>query len=109
MTVRFVHPCVGIIQDVRYTMKKYMKDSHSRSLAKGLSWRFVASLATMTIVYLLTGDLQLVAAAGAVDLVAKFILYYMHERAWACVTWGQPPCPPTSDTADSSASLDRPL
>lgn len=86
-----------------------MKDSHSRSLAKGISWRIVASLATMIIVYLLTGDLELMATAGVVDLIVKFTLYYFHERAWAHISWGRPVWQVTSDTADNSASRDRPL
>lgn len=49
----------------------------------------IATLTTMSIVFILTGDLEIVAAAGAVDVVAKLTFYYLHERAWGRVAWGR--------------------
>lgn len=66
-----------------------MKDSHKRSVAKGVTWRVLASGTTMGLVYVFTGDLALMAGVGALEIVAKFVLYYGHERAWAVVPWGR--------------------
>ena len=66
-----------------------MKDSRIRSFAKGISWRFIATMTTMGIVFVLTGDLEIVAAAGTIDVVLKLLFYYGHERAWGRVAWGR--------------------
>lgn len=65
-----------------------MKDSQSRSLAKALSWRVLATLTTALLVYLTTGEWRLAFAVGAMEVVAKFVLYYAHERAWQYINFG---------------------
>lgn len=73
-----------------------MKESHSRSITKAITWRFIASATTMAIVYFVTKSLglpveksiELTATAGVIDVVAKLTFYYMHERAWGRVQWG---------------------
>ena len=62
--------------------------SHKRTMAKTISWRIIASLTTMTIVYLFTGEMILSLGVGAVEVVSKMILYYLHERAWGKLSWG---------------------
>ena len=65
-----------------------MHETHSRSILKGVTWRIIASGTTMTVVYVMTGDLALVASVGVVDIVAKVFFYYLHERSWGKVRWG---------------------
>ncbi len=65
-----------------------MHESHARSIAKGVTWRIIASATTMIVVFFMTGDLALVASVGAADIVAKIFFYYMHERSWGRVRWG---------------------
>lgn len=65
-----------------------MSDSHARSVAKTISWRVVASLTTAVIVLLLTGQFKIAVAVVGVEAVAKFVVFYLHERAWSAVTWG---------------------
>jgi adenylylsulfate kinase len=65
-----------------------MHESHTRSILKGITWRIVASLTTMLIVFVVTGDLALVASVGAVDVTLKVLFYYFHERMWGRVHWG---------------------
>ena len=66
-----------------------MKDSRTRSFLKGISWRVIASGTTMSIAYFLTGDMHIVMATGAIDVVLKLLFYYGHERAWGRVAWGR--------------------
>ncbi len=66
-----------------------MNENHGRSFAKALSWRATATLTTIAIVLALTGELALAAEVGIVDVVAKMILYYGHERIWARIVWGR--------------------
>lgn len=72
-----------------------MKDSRIRSFMKGISWRFIATSTTMTVAYLLTGDMEIVLATGAIDVVAKLAFYYIHERAWGRFAWGRAVVPVT--------------
>jgi len=65
-----------------------MKETHYRSLAKGITWRLVASTTTMGVVYLATGDWALVAGVGLADVTIKIFFYYLHERLWGRVHWG---------------------
>ncbi len=66
-----------------------MTDTHVRSIIKGVTWRIMASATTMTIVYLMTGNLELVATVGIADVTAKVFFYYIHERTWGRVRWGR--------------------
>ncbi len=40
------------------------KETHTRSVAKGITWRVIASVTTMVLVYIFTGDLTIVDEAG---------------------------------------------
>lgn len=65
-----------------------MRESHKRSILKGVTWRLIASTTTMAVVLFATGDLLLVAGVGAIDVTAKVFFYYLHERSWGKVKWG---------------------
>lgn len=65
------------------------KDTNTRSLVKGFSWRVVATTTTIIIVYIFFGRLDLAIAAGALEWVAKIALYWAHERAWFKIKWGR--------------------
>lgn len=65
------------------------KEAHHRSLLKALSWRFLATLATMSIVFAFTRKLALSAGVGFVEVIIKLILYYLHERIWSLVGIGR--------------------
>ena len=68
-----------------------MSDTRSRSLVKALIWRLLASLTTVVIVLLLSGELELALTVGGVEAIAKLIVFYGHERAWSFVRWGRLP------------------
>lgn len=58
------------------------KKSVYRSIAKTISWRVLGTLDTVIISYLLTGTIKVALSIGAVEVVSKMLLYYLHERAW---------------------------
>ena len=65
----------------------YNKESHLRSLLKGISWRFIATTDTILIVLLITclyGECSIESALkiGAIEFVVKYLIYYFHERIW---------------------------
>jgi len=66
-----------------------VREFHKRSLVKAISWRVVATLTTMAVVYLFTRRLTLAVEIGAVEVVAKLLFYYGHERIWNWISWGK--------------------
>lgn len=58
------------------------RESHLRSLIKGITWRIVGTLDTMFLSYLFTGNIKIAAAIGGTEVFTKILLYYFHERAW---------------------------
>ena len=65
-----------------------IRESRLRSVLKALSWRVLATLTTIAIAYFIVGDMQTALKIGAVEVVAKMAIYYLHERAWAQVPLG---------------------
>jgi len=59
-----------------------------RHLAKAITWRFISSLTTFIIAYMITGDFGLGVSITSVDIIIKIILYYNHERLWYKTKWG---------------------
>jgi adenylylsulfate kinase len=65
------------------------RDSHARSVAKAISWRFFGTIATAILVYVFTRNWSLSLAIGGVEFVAKIGLFWLHERLWDRVTLGK--------------------
>ena len=68
-------------------LPKY-RESHLRSLLKAFSWRLVATTTTGIIAWFITGDVVAAMTIGGIEFVAKFFIYYAHERAWQLVPRG---------------------
>jgi len=66
-----------------------MSDYHKRSIIKAISWRVIATLITMILVFLFTGQLDITLGVGALDITSKLFFYYLHERAWNLIRWGR--------------------
>ncbi|HLD43779.1 MAG TPA: DUF2061 domain-containing protein [Candidatus Nanoarchaeia archaeon] len=64
-------------------------DHHKRTLAKTISWRVLATLITITIVFTFTGNVRISLGVGAFEVIAKLIFYYLHERLWNRLNWGR--------------------
>jgi adenylylsulfate kinase len=64
-------------------------ETRARSLVKAASYRLFGSLVTIAIVYWGTGRLALSLGAGALDVILKVVLYFLHERAWNIVRFGR--------------------
>lgn len=57
-------------------------ESRLRSLLKAVSWRCMATAATVLIAYAVFGEFDKAAAVGGIEVLAKFVLYFLHERVW---------------------------
>jgi len=65
------------------------KDTHYRSIFKTISWRIVATLTTIAIVFAFVGRISIAAGVGGIEVVAKLILYFFHERLWNKLKFGR--------------------
>ncbi len=55
---------------------------HKRHIAKAITWRFIGTLDTMVLAWLITGDPMVGIKIGLVEIITKMFLYYLHERLW---------------------------
>jgi uncharacterized membrane protein len=60
-----------------------------RSLLKSISWRIVATLTTIVLVFSLTGNLVISGSVGLLELVTKTLIYFLHERIWNAIDFGR--------------------
>lgn len=56
--------------------------SRKRHAIKALTWRAVATSTTVVIAWWVTGDWRVGLEVGTVEVFAKMLLYYLHERFW---------------------------
>jgi len=54
-------------------------------LYKSLSYRLLSICITFIISYLLTGNLAVAGSIASIDALIKFVVYFLHERAWGKV------------------------
>ncbi len=72
-----------------FNYRNTIKETHLRSFFKGVTFRFVATLTTMALVYMFTGNFALTLSVGLIETVSKLIIYYLHERFWDRIRWGR--------------------
>tara|TARA_Y100001938_G_C7989166_1_gene378541 strand:+ start:348 stop:554 length:207 start_codon:yes stop_codon:yes gene_type:complete len=60
----------------------------TRSILKAISWRIVGTLDTMALGWIITGSPLVGLKIGALELITKFLLYYIHERIWLKSKYG---------------------
>lgn len=61
-----------------------------RHLAKTITWRIIGTLDTMALAWFITGNPLTGVKIGALELVTKMTLYYLHERVWYRTNYGLP-------------------
>ncbi len=58
-------------------------------MTKALTWRVLALVVTTTVVWAVTGRLELAISIGVLDTTIKLAVYYAHERCWLKVRFGK--------------------
>ena len=53
-----------------------------KAIYKSITWRVIATSVTAASSYFFTGNLGIAVSILSVDFITKFILYYLHEKAW---------------------------
>jgi uncharacterized membrane protein len=64
-------------------------ESNVRSIAKAVSYRMLGSICTALIVFVFSGNIRTSVGVGALDVVMKIALYYLHERLWNHIPFGR--------------------
>jgi adenylylsulfate kinase len=64
-------------------------ETHTRSIAKAISWRIVATLTTTLLVFLFTRNLVVSGGVGLTEFLSKILIYYVHERIWNASNFGR--------------------
>ena len=90
---QFSHQLFRDFQNLPSSMAKYRRESHARSLIKGISWRIVATSDTIAVVALVTwlnGEMDIGHAIeiGICEFLLKYVVYYLHERIWESLRSG---------------------
>jgi uncharacterized membrane protein len=70
-------------------MAHSFKESTGRSIAKTLSWRIIATITTIILVYLFTDEISLAFQVGLIEVFLKMLVYFFHERAWDKIKFGR--------------------
>jgi uncharacterized membrane protein len=60
-----------------------------RSFMKAVSWRIVATLTTIILVFIFTGNIAISSGVGFIELFVKIAVYYLHERFWNLLNFGR--------------------
>jgi adenylylsulfate kinase len=69
----------------------YRKDpTIRRHIAKSISWRILGTVDTVILGFIITGKLSTGLKIGGLELFTKILLYFLHERIWLKIPFGQP-------------------
>lgn len=62
--------------------------SKIRHILKTITWRFVGTMDTMFLGWLISGSAEVGLSIGGLELFTKMLLYYIHERIWYQSNYG---------------------
>ena len=64
------------------------ENARVRHILKTFTWRFIGTVDTIILAWVISGSAETGLSIGALELVTKMILYYLHERAWYKIKFG---------------------
>ena len=62
--------------------------SYKRHIMKTITWRFIGTMDTILIGWLVSGDPLIGLTIGSVEVITKMVLYFIHERIWYKINFG---------------------
>jgi len=63
-------------------------ESRKRHIAKTITWRFIGTMDTMLLAWIISGNPLIGLKIGFAEVITKIILYYFHERVWYKMDFG---------------------
>ena len=64
-------------------------ETNWRSIVKTVTWRLTGSSATFAVSYAIVCSFAVSSTIALVQLTLNTVLYYIHERIWSRIAWGQ--------------------
>ncbi|MFO8062685.1 MAG: DUF2061 domain-containing protein [bacterium] len=55
-------------------------------IIKTVGWRIIGTLDTLFIVYIFSREISLAGSVALTEIIAKMLIYYVHERIWIIIT-----------------------
>jgi adenylylsulfate kinase len=65
------------------------KETNTRSIVKTISWRILATVTTVSLVYIFIGDVSVALSVGGIEVFLKMLIYFFHERFWDKIKFGR--------------------
>lgn len=63
-------------------------ESRKRHIGKTITWRFIGTIDTMILAWLITGNPLTGLKIGFAEVITKMLFYYLHERVWYRINFG---------------------
>ena len=63
-------------------------ESHGRTATKTATWRTIASVDTVLLALIFTGNIGTAVSIGGIEIFTKLLLYFLHERVWVRIQFG---------------------
>lgn len=86
MLLYYIHERVWF--KINLTKEGVVLESRKRHLAKTITWRFIGTIDTMLLAWLISGNPLTGLKIGFAEVITKMILYYIHERVWYKMDFG---------------------
>ena len=72
-----------------YNLKAFkQQNSKVRHFLKTITWRFIGTIDTIILSWIITGKAEIGLTIGGLELFTKMVLYYAHERLWYRSNYG---------------------
>ena len=72
----------------RAWFKSKIQNPNKRHIYKTFTWRFIGTLDTIIISWIILGDITVGLQIGGAETITKMILYFFHEKLWYRVNFG---------------------
>jgi uncharacterized membrane protein len=72
----------------RFWFKSKIAESNKRHILKTFSWRFVGTIDTIILSWVISGNPLIGLKIGGAEIGTKMILYFLHEKFWYRINFG---------------------
>ena len=66
--------------------KEIRKHFNKKRIYKTITWRFVSTVISMSVAYIVTGSIEIGITIGILDSIIKVVVYWYHEKIWSNYT-----------------------
>lgn len=73
---------------INLTKEGKVLESKKRHIAKTVTWRFIGTIDTMLLAWIISGNPLTGLKIGFAEVITKMLLYYLHERVWYKMDFG---------------------